>query len=338
VGRRAGLILLALMGGCGGGASPGGGHDAGRDADAARGDAAPDRAATSDAPPRPDADGAPASSPDSAPEAPLDDAADGPAASDAAAPPDGSPSETGDAVTEAGREGGAAPCPGPLVGLYHFEETTGPVVDSSGCGHDGVASAGVARGASGVGKAASFSPPAAVTVAGIDASLLDGDFTFEAWVYREAGTGGAVVSLVGAGAPEGVWVWSDADGKVTVTTGDDACTGTRDWGTATVKLAGGGWSHVAVDMLRGSPGGLRYFHIYIDGTFALAAAGVQQALCHQAGAALYIGAVGAGTSLPWTGRIDEVKVWATSRDRSAVCADVGGVYGASCDVTAVRPQ
>ena len=110
------------------------------------------------------------------------------------------------------------------------------------------------------------------------------------------------------------------------------------WGTATVKLASGGWSHVAVDMLRGSPSPLRYFHIYIDGTFALASAGVQTAFCHDPGAALYIGAVGPLTSLPWSGRIDEVKVWAVSRDRSGICQDVGGVYGATCDVSAVRPQ
>src|SRR4051812_23488195 len=30
----------------------------------------------------------------------------------------------------------AASCPGPLRALYHFGETTGPVVDSSGCGLD----------------------------------------------------------------------------------------------------------------------------------------------------------------------------------------------------------
>jgi hypothetical protein len=237
-----------------------------------------------------------------------------------------------------GADAGAR-CPGPLVGLYHFEETTGPVLDSSGCGNDGIASAGVARGAAGVGMAAAFDGTSAfVTVPGIDASLLDGDFTFEAWVFREAGKGGAVFSLVGPGSTEGIWVWSDANGQVTVTTGDDTCTGHRDWGTATVKLASGGWSHVAVDQLRGSPSPLRYFHIYIDGTFALASAGAQTAFCHDPGAALSIGALGPLTGLPWSGRIDEVKIWAVSRDRSEICRDVGGVYGSTCDVSAVRPQ
>jgi hypothetical protein len=347
VGWRVALVASVLLVGCGGGSSAGG-HDASGGRDARPGDGSDgmgDGEATAGTPGASGASGAggaggvaggvDASGGASAPEGGTSDVAPE-VASDArseVAPT----SDAADAKAD-GADAGAR-CPGPLVGLYHFEESTGPVVDSSGCRNDGVASAGVTRGASGVGLAATFDgTDAVVTVPGIDASLLDGDFTFEAWVFRAAGTGGAVISLVGPGSTEGVWVWSDTDGKVNVSTGDDTCTGKRDWGPATVKLASGGWSHVAVDMLRGSPSPLRYFHIYIDGTFALAAAGAQTAFCHDPGAALYIGAVGPLTSLPWSGRIDEVKVWAVSRDRSGICQDAGGVYGSTCDVSAVRPQ
>ena len=173
---------------------------------------------------------------------------------------------------------------------------------------------------------------------GITSTWLDGDFTIEAWVYREAGKGGAIVSLASGGGPEGFYVWSDADGKVDASTGDDTCTGVRSWGPTTVKLAGGGWSHVAVDMLRGSTPGMRYFHFYVDGTFALSALGFETTFCHDQSDALYIGALGPAASLPWSGRIDEVRIWSSARSRDEVCKDVGGVYGATCDVSAVRPQ
>jgi len=240
----------------------------------------------------------------------------------------------GDAGTDA-----TPSCPGPLVGYYKFEETTGPVVDSSACAHDGDASTPVVRGVSGVGNAASFGAAGSyVAVPGIDSSLLDGDFTFEAWVYREAGQGGAIVSITSGGGPEGVWLWAASDGTVNLSLGDPACTGMTNWGGTTNKLASGAWSHVAADMLRGSSAGLRYFHLYIDGTFSLSSVGVQATLCHDSNDRLTIGAVGPAASLPWLGRIDEVKVWSVSRSRDEVCADAGGVYGSTCDVSAVRPQ
>jgi hypothetical protein len=255
-------------------------------------------------------------------------ASDAPAASDAGAPPDAR-----------GDTGGPA-CPGPLIGHYAFEETTGPVVDDSGCGHDGIASAGVIRGVPGIGNAAGFGAPGeSVVVPGIDGSLLDGDFTFEAWVRRDLGGSGTIFSFGSVDIPGGLAIWTDAFGQITVTTGNATCNADIPWGTTTEGVTADGWSHVAVDMLRGSTPGLRYFHFYIDGTLALAVVGGQSSLCHGDDDQLVIGAEGPDATLPWQGSIDEAKVWTVSRSRDEICTDAGGVYRATgCDVSTIRPQ
>jgi hypothetical protein len=350
--RSIGVLLTVLAVGCGSGGGGSAGRDAAGDASdsqpASDGSAAAETRADAPADARAEAPaeaGADAAADLPATDAPAADvpAADAPApdvpTADAPADADGPAAADAPTAVEAGSDAVTAACPGPLVGSYDFEATAGPVTDSSGCAHDGVASAAVVRGVAGAGNAAGFGAPGSyVAVDGIDDTLLDGDFTFEAWVRRDAGQGGAILSLASGGGPEGFYVWADANGHVTASAGAGTCATVVDWGTTTATLAAGGWSHVAVDMLRGSSPGLRYFHFYVDGTFVLSSVGVQQSLCHDAADRLYIGALGPGTSLPFSGRIDEVKIWSVSRSRDEVCADVGGVYGSACDVSAVRPQ
>ena len=214
----------------------------------------------------------------------------------------------------------APPTCGALRVWYSFDESVGPVIDQSGCGNHGMATASVARDQPGAfgrsfhfGGSGFVEAPSSVSLGHLDA------FTVEAWLYHDDnGWFDTIVDNYNFIFTTG----SNSEPELSL---DDTliCYG---WGTygATPSLTPGSWHHAAVSVDPAT----QEMVFYIDFS-AVETTMVDLAYCdsHQP---LTVGIMASGAShthsLPWNGRIDELKIWGVARSAAEICGDGGGQW------------
>jgi hypothetical protein len=327
---RLALVSLCVVLGCGRARFEGTDAGPSRDAsmDAAR-DAAAIDASTPDAP-----------SVDAGSDAPsLDASLDAPATPDAFAPDAFAPDAFApdafapdvfapDAFApDAFAPDAASPC-GDLRLYYQFDEASGPVLDSSGCGNHGVARS-VATGEPGrVGSAYRFQragvADAHVLVADSPSLSALAGLTIEAWVRHTGGNFQAIVDhgdLMG-GDPFVLHTYSSRDPAMTLGN-HPACIGGTSF-RSSVTLPVDTWAHVAVT-LDTRTGALVF---YLNGAEIHREASLltSGSLCDNAEAML-VGAARPDGTWGWQGWIDELRIWGVVRTPSEVCIDAGGAPG-----------
>ena len=209
------------------------------------------------------------------------------------------------------------------VAWYRFEETSGPVIDSSGNGHHGTENpGGVTRGVTGaVGLGISFSGGSgSVQVP----AHPDFDFseaaTIEAWVWLGTTSGvGSVVSR-GTGNNDNNVLMNSSQGNMQ-TIFSQTGVGTTNVTTASGLIPAQTWTHVAVvndgESLR----------CYFNGMVVTTASGGLMGFIAND---LFIGRREQGV-FAFNGQIDEVKWWTEVRTQEEICGDAEGSWdGVTC--------
>jgi len=238
-----------------------------------------------------------------------------------------SSSTTSTSTSTSSSSSSGGPCAAqPQAGLaawYRFEETTGPVCDSSGNGNHGTAQgSGYTRGVAGViGTAISFNGtdgdvmvPAATSLDMITAG------TIELWV-RLANTSsvGSTVSRGTGNNDSNVLMNSSCGNMQTIfsTTG----VGTTNVTSACNVIPLQTWTHIAV-VNDGTT-----LTMYVNGVLSTTQTG---GYLGPLSSALYLGRREQGV-FALSGDLDEVKWWTVVRTPAEICADAGGVAaGGGC--------
>jgi hypothetical protein len=229
-------------------------------------------------------------------------------------------------------------CVAGLEAWYRFEETEGPVLDSSGNGWDGTALGAVLRGDIGaVGSAVTF-PGATgdrISVVGGPSYDVSGGWTVEAWVgYPEPAGNGTLAKGPGGGAP------GSLDFELFVTADPGGGSAVASWGACDVatcySVPGALWMAVDRFVHVGlSWDGLR-LHGYLNG--------VEYVTQLESGAFfglwtndLSMGNFVVATPMGWAGTLDEVKLWSVSRSEEEVCVDAHGTFAVGPPATCALP-
>jgi uncharacterized protein len=218
------------------------------------------------------------------------------------------------------------PPPG-LVAWYRFEESAGPVLDSSG-GHDGfVEGPGVSRGVPGrSGKAVAFDGSGGYIRVPHSPEL---DFmeagTIELWLklttYDQVGS---TVSR-GLGNNDDNVLMNTSCGNIQTIFSRSSPFGSVSATSACGRIPLERWTHIAVvnDGERLWP--------YVDG--ALEPHAVVGGFLGPINGELYIGRR-QGTTFPLQGALDEIKWWRVARTQPEICADAGGIWtGGACELS-----
>ncbi|MGB0590667.1 MAG: LamG domain-containing protein [Myxococcota bacterium] len=211
------------------------------------------------------------------------------------------------------------------VAWYRFEETNGPVVDSTGNGHDGTENpGGVTRGVEGaIGLGVSFSGGAGSIQVPAHPDLDFSDAaTIEAWVWLGTTSGvGSIVSR-GTGNNDNNVLMNSSQGNMQ-TIFSQTGVGTTNVTSASGMIPIQTWTHIAV-VNDGSS-----LRCYFDGVLVTSAAGgLMGAIAND----LFIGQREQGV-FAFSGRIDEIKWWTTVRTQEQICSDAEGSWdGVACDL------
>jgi hypothetical protein len=229
-------------------------------------------------------------------------------------------------------------CAPGLEAWYRFEETDGPVIDSSGNGWDGTALGAVIRGDVGaIGSGITFSGATGDRVAVVGGPAYDASagWTIEAWVgFPEPAGNGALVKGPGGGAP------GSLDFQFLVSTDPGGGSATASWGACDVAtcyaLPGALWTPVNRFVhLAASWDGVR-LHGYLNGA--------EYAQQLETGAFfglwdndLSMGNFVAAAPTGWLGTLDEVKLWSVTRSAEEICFDAHGTYAPGPPATCALP-
>jgi hypothetical protein len=235
-------------------------------------------------------------------------------------------------VTDAGQEDAGTPdagC-GDLRAWYRFDDLTGPVLDSSGCGNDGVAGAAVNRGETGkVGGAFRFGGTQGlgnVKVPNSTTLRTTTAVSITAWVKADVASNGHIASWVdGAGAWPfyfGLFI-NKLDLGLGVT---PSCTGMGSFPDSSRTVSTGVWIHVAVT-LDFSTHLLTYYFDGVRGSQYTVSSNFATTFC-SASSPLILGAIDQQSDGQWVGLLDEIKLWSVALTPAAVCVDSGGTFSA----------
>jgi hypothetical protein len=207
---------------------------------------------------------------------------------------------------------------------YRFEETNGPVLDSSGHGHHGSASgSGVSRGQPGrIGRAIAFSGGHVQVPASRDLDFRDAA-TIELWVRIDHGGPMDVGSTVSRGTgnnDDNVLMNTSCGNMQTIFSHNGKTTNvTSECGA----IPGGRWTHIAVV----NDG--KQLSVFVNGALARVEAG---GVMGPIAADLFMGIRSSGI-FPLHGALDEVQWWNITRSAPEVCADAGGTWtGRACSL------
>ena len=209
------------------------------------------------------------------------------------------------------------------VAWYRFEEQVGPLIDSTGNGHDGSENpGGITRGVEGAiglaaqfnGSSGSFQVPAHPDLDFSEAA------TIEVWVWLSTTSGtGSVVSR-GTGNNDNNVLMNSSSGNMQ-TIFSQTGVGTTNVTSASGLIPTQTWTHIAVV---NEPEGLR---CYFNGELVKTAPGGLMGFIAND---LFIGRREQGI-FSFNGKIDELKWWTEARTQEQICADAEGVWnGASC--------
>ncbi len=218
----------------------------------------------------------------------------------------------------------ASPC-GDLRLFYRFEEGSGTVLDSSGCGNHGTPNA-VSTGEVGrVGSAYRFNRTGVANAHVLvpDSPSLSAltALTIEAWVRHTGGNFQAIVDhgdLMG-GDPFVLHTYSSRDPAMTLGN-HPACIGGTSF-RSSVALPLDTWAHVAVTLETATDTIVFYLNgAEIYRTSTVLAAGP---ICDNAEAML-VGAARPDGTWGWQGWIDELRIWGVVRSQAQICGDAGG--------------
>ncbi|MDC3960519.1 LamG domain-containing protein [Polyangium jinanense] len=210
------------------------------------------------------------------------------------------------------------PAPPGLAAWYRFEETDGPVLDSSGHGHHGTAtSSGLVRGAPGrVGRGLSFSGGHVRVPAspGLDFTTAA---TIELWVritpeLDKPLTVGSTVSRGTGDSDDNVTMQACCGGIQLIFS--RASTGTTNVGSDCGVLPVCAWTHVAYV----NDG--RTLALYINGALTNTYKG---GFLGPLRSDLFIGRREQGI-FPFAGTMDEILWWREARSQPQICGDAGG--------------
>ena len=228
------------------------------------------------------------------------------------------------------RDASSAGC-GDLRLYFRFEETSGIVIDESGCGNHGTA-IDVRRGEVGArGNAYGFGLPATreSRVEVPDSASLRAlpQMTVSAWVRDQRGSSSSFVAFMGEDGWQGFSFNLDGDRApyVDLSSGR-SCSYVGQVGTERpVEIDR--WTHVAVSV---DPAAGEVVH-YMDGIeiHREPVDSLRPPLCNN-GRPLWVGAALrlAGRIHSWNGSIDELRIWSVVRTQREICIDAGGVPGA----------
>jgi hypothetical protein len=206
-----------------------------------------------------------------------------------------------------------------LVAWYRFEESGGPVLDSSGHRHHGAAEgAGISRGVPGrIGNAIAFDGSGGYVRVPASKAL---DFiqagTIELWMNLAPGGGdldvGSTVSRGTGNTDDNVLMNTSCGNMQTIFSRSGK--GSTNVTSGCGRFQAGSWVHVAVVNDGGSA------TLYINGARELSAQG---GFLGPLESALYIGVREQGV-FPLRGALDEIKWWSVARSQPEICADAGG--------------
>ena len=206
---------------------------------------------------------------------------------------------------------------------YRFEEAGGPLIDSTGNGHEGSENpGGITRGVEGAiglsaqftGSSGSFQVPAHPDLDFSEAA------TIEVWVWLSTNAGvGSVVSR-GTGNNDDNVLMNTSSGNMQ-TIFSRGSVGSTNVTTDIGLIGQETWTHVAVVS---DSEGLR---CYLNAELVKSAAGGFLGFIAND---LYIGRREQGI-FPFNGRIDELKWWTVARTQEQICGDAEGIWnGESC--------
>ena len=212
-------------------------------------------------------------------------------------------------------------CDPALVAWYRFEETSGPVLDSSGHGLDGTATPTVLRGEPGrIGGAVRFvgEPSSRVAVPDSPLFTFGTSVTVEAWVSADDcghGTSGHNTLIAKEGE---ILVAFNPMCELANYMSD----GMWHLDPSATPLPTGAWHHVAMTY-DGST-----IRSYLDGALLGSGTALASAIA-DTGASLYLGARTDCCVQTLRGLLDEVRIYSTVRTAEEICTDLGGTPGAS---------
>jgi hypothetical protein len=203
---------------------------------------------------------------------------------------------------------------------WRFEETSGPVIDSSGNGHHGTAT-GVGRGLAGrFGSAMTFNGTGQVIVPadpGLDFITAG---TIELWIRLDTYPDvGSTVSRGTGNNDDNVLMNTSCGNMQTIFSRRSS--GTTNVTSGCERIPPGVWTHIAV--VNDGSSLILYINGVLDST---AQGGYLGPLSTQ----LYIGQREQGI-FALVGSLDEIKWWTVARSQAEVCADAGGSWtGTTC--------
>jgi hypothetical protein len=215
------------------------------------------------------------------------------------------------------------PAPPGLAAWYRFEETTGPVLDSSGHDHHGAAFSGLQRGAPGrVGRGLFFAGGNVRIPASPDLDFTTAA-TIELWIRIDPALGKNVGSTVSRGTgnqDDNVLMNTSCGNMQLIFSRMDVANATNvtsDCGAIPVCQ----WTHIAYV----NDG--RTLALYINGELAKKGKG---GFLGPLVTDLYLGRRAQGI-FPFAGTMDEIQWWREARTQAQICADAGGLWsGGRC--------
>jgi hypothetical protein len=208
-----------------------------------------------------------------------------------------------------------------LVAWYRFEDTTGPVLDSSGNDNHGAVIGAVVRGSMGWhGTAVNLDGGAGTRITVPDtASFSFGTaFSIEAWIFPE--------DCAHPGSDHNTVAGKETEFLLAFNTGCASANYVHigDWGreAAAINLEPRRWTHYALTYDGAT------MRTYIDGLLQGVGTPFAGTMTDTA-FPMHIGARTDCCTQTFHGRIDEVKIWNVVRSEAEVCADAGNTYDAA---------